>query len=91
MMNEIINEMANLMNEGDAKDRLLEDPQYRGFLAKQAILIEIGNGLPNGPYYVGGVEITMQNINKFTMEQLAKASLDNLNRIMSDPNGVLII
>lgn len=34
----------NFMNEPDAKDRLMEDPKYRGLLAKQVILIEIGNG-----------------------------------------------
>lgn len=90
MLKEVINEMANLMNEGES-DRLLEDPHYRGFLAKQSILIEIGNGLPNGKYYVDGVEVTMDNINKFSLEQLYQSSFDNIDRLMRDPNAVLIL
>nr|DAI66307.1 MAG TPA: hypothetical protein [Caudoviricetes sp.] len=66
------------------------NPEKEGRLAKLAIKCELENGLPNGPYYVNGTEVTMDNIDSFSPEQLAKSSFDHTDRIMSDPNAVLI-
>ena len=67
------------------------DTEKSGRLAKIAIQIELKKGLPNGPYYVGKTEITMDNIDSFSFEQLHQASFDHIDRLMRDPNAVLIL
>lgn len=45
-----------------------------GKVAKIIIKYDIINGLPNGPYYVNGTEVTMDNIDSFAYPQLAQAN-----------------
>ena len=49
-----------------------------GKVAKIIIKYDIANGLPNGPYYVNGTEVTMDNIDSFTYEQLAQANFKHI-------------
>lgn len=49
-----------------------------GKVAKIIIKYDIINGLPNGPYYVNGTEVTMDNIDSFTYPQLAQANFDHI-------------
>lgn len=50
-----------------------------GKVAKIIIKYDIANGLPNGPYYVNGVEVTMNNIDSFAYPQLAQANFDHID------------
>lgn len=60
------------------------DLEDSGKLAKIIIKNEIDAGLPNGAYYVNGVEVTMDNIDSFVYPQLAQANLDHIEMFRSD-------
>lgn len=89
MMNGMFAELEDVFDA--SPDGPIWDTEKSGKLAKIAIQIELKKGLPNGPYYVGKTEITMDNIDSFSFEQLHQASFNHIDRIMRDPNAVLII
>ena len=60
------------------------DPEKEGKLCKLAIKYDLDKGLPNGPYYVNGVEVTMDNIDSFAYPQLAQANLDHIDMFRPD-------
>lgn len=88
--NELFGELKEIF-DGTNPDNPFLSPEKEGRLAKIAIKCELKNGLPNGPYYVDGIEVTMDNIDSFSYQQLDKASFEHTDRIMSDPNAVLIL
>ena len=72
----LLNELAEIF---DGPDNPFMNPEKEARLAKLAIKCDLEKGLPNGPYFVNGVEVTMDNIDSFSNQQL------------SDPNSVLIL
>ena len=72
-------------------DNPFMDPEKEARLAKLAIKCDLDKGLPNGPYFVNGVEVTMDNIDSFSDQQLSESNADHIEMIMSDPNSVLIL
>ena len=88
--NELFGELEEIFAGTDPNNPFL-NPEKTGRLAKLSIKCELDKGLPNGPYYVGETKVTMDNIDSFSYQQLAQASFDNTDRIMSDPNAVLIL
>ena len=84
----LLNELAEIF---DGPDNPFMDPEKEGKLAKLAIKCDLEKGLPNGPYYVGKTEVTIDNIDSFSYQQLSQSNTDHINRIMSDPNAVLIL
>lgn len=65
------------------------DPEKEGKLCKLAIKHDIDKGLPNGPYFVNGVEVTMDNIDSFSYRQLSQSSAEHIEKIISDPNHAI--
>lgn len=55
-------------------------------LEKMNIKMDLENGLPNGKYFVNNEEVTLKNINKFSLDQLSQASFENTCKIMTDSN-----
>ena len=74
-----------MMEEKDFKEikeifsKSTNDLGDAGKVAKSIIKYDIINGLPNGPYYVNGTEVTMDNIDSFAYPQLAQASFDHID------------
>ena len=83
----LLNELAEIF---DGPDNPFQNPETEVKLAKLAIKCDLDKGLPNGPYFVNGVEITIDNIDSFSNQELSQSNADHIERIMSDPNTVLI-
>ena len=88
MTSMLLKELAEIF---DGPDNPFQNPEKEAKLAKLAIKCDLDKGLPNGPYYVNGVEVTMDNIDSFSDQQLSESNADHIDRIMSDPNAVLIL
>ena len=83
----LLNELAEIF---DGPDNPFQNPETKVKLAKLSIKCDLDKGLPNGPYFVNGVEVTIDNIDSFSNQQLSQSNADHIERIMSDPNTVLI-
>lgn len=88
MTSMLLKELAEIF---DGPDNPFLDPEKEGRLAKIAIKCDLDKGLPNDKYYVGKSEVTIDNIDSFSYQQLSKSFGDHLDRIMSDPNSILIL
>ena len=88
MTSMLLKELAEIF---DGPDNPFMDPEKEARLAKLAIKCDLDKGLPNGPYFVNGVEVSMDNIDSFSDQQLSESNADHIERIMSDPNSVLIL
>ena len=84
----LLNELAEIF---DGPDNPFQNPEIEAKLAKLSIKCDLDKGLPNGPYFVNGVEITIDNIDSFSNQELSQSNADHIERIMSDPNTVLIL
>ena len=82
----LLNELAEIF---DGPDNPFQNPETEVKLAKLAIKCDLDKGLPNGPYFVNGVEVTIDNIDSFNNQQLSQSNAEHIERIMSDPNAVL--
>ena len=83
----LLNELAEIF---DGPDNPFMDPEKEARLAKLAIKCDLEKGLPNGPYFVNGIEVTKDNIDSFSNQQLSQSNNDHINMIISDPNSILI-
>ena len=81
MTSMLLKELAEIF---DGPDNPFLDPEKEGRLAKIAIKCDLDKGLPNGAYYVNGVEVTMDNIDSFAYPQLAQANLDHIDMFSPD-------
>lgn len=88
MTSMLLKELAEIF---DGPDNPFMDPEKEGKLAKLAIKCDLEKGLPNGPYFVDGIEVTIDNIDSFSNQQLSQSNTDHIEMIMSDPNSVLIL
>ena len=70
-------------------DNPFMDPEKEGKLCKLAIKYDLDKGLPNGPYFVNGIEVTIDNIDSFSDQQLVQSNADHIDRIMSDTNHAI--
>ena len=84
----LLNELAEIF---DGPDNPFQNPETEVKLAKLAIKCDLDKGLPNGPYFVNGVEVTIDNINSFSNQELLQSNADHIESIMSYPNAVLIL
>ena len=84
-----------MMEEKDFKEvkeifkKSIIDLEDSGKLAKIIIKNEISAGLQHGAYYVNGVEVTMDNIDSFSYQQLSQSSAEHIEKIISDPNHAI--
>ena len=84
----LLNELAEIF---DGPDNPFQNPETEVKLAKLAIKCDLDKGLPNGPYFVNGVEVTIDNIDSFSNQELSQSNADHIESIMSYPNAVLIL
>ena len=83
----LLNELAEIF---DGPDNPFQNPEPEVKLAKLAIKCDLEKGLPNGPYFVDGIEVTIDNIDSFSKQQLSQSNTDHINRIVHS-NAVLIL
>ena len=84
----LLNELTEIF---DGPDNPFQNPETEVKLAKLAIKCDLDKGLPNGPYFVNGVEVTIDNIDSFSNQELSQSNADHIESIMSYPNAVLIL
>ena len=84
----LLNELAEIF---DGPDNPFQNPETEVKLAKLAIKCDLDKGLPNGPYFVNGVEVTIDNIDSFSNQELSQSNADHIESIMSYPNAVLVL
>ena len=84
----LLNELAEIF---DGPDNPFQNPETEAKLAKLAIKCNLDKGLPNGPYFVNGIEVTIDNIDSFSNQELSQSNADHIESIMSYPNAVLIL
>ena len=82
----LLNELTEIF---DGPDNPFQNPETEVKLAKLAIKCDLDKGLPNGPYYVNGVEVTMDNIDSFSYQQLSQSSAEHIEKIISDPDHAI--
>ena len=84
----LLNELAEIF---DGTDNPFQNPETEVKLAKLSIKCDLDKRLPNGPYFVNGVEVTIDNIDSFSNQELSQSNADHIESIMSYPNAVLIL
>ena len=84
----LLNELAEIF---DGPDNPFQNPETEVKLAKLSIKCDLDKSLPNGPYFVNGVEVIIDNIDSFSNQELSQSNADHIESIMSYPNAVLIL
>ena len=68
-----LEEAKKILKEKNITGYVVVDLEFSGKYAKAIIESDISNGLPHGKYYVDGEEVTMDNINDFSLDQLEQS------------------
>ena len=68
-----LEEAKKILKEKNITGFVIVDLEFGGKYAKAFIESDISHGLPHGKYYVAGKEVTMNNINDFSLDQLEQS------------------
>lgn len=68
-----LEEAKKILKEKNITGYVVVDLEFSGKYAKAIIESDISHGLPHGKYYVDGKEVTMNNINDFSLDQLEQS------------------
>lgn len=66
-------EAKEILKKRNITGYVVVDLEFSGKYAKAFIESDISHGLPHGKYYVNETEVTMDNINDFSLDQLEQA------------------
>ena len=68
-----LEEAKKILKEKNITGYVVVDLEFSGKYAKAFIESDISHGFPHGKYYVDGEEVTMDNINDFSLDQLEQS------------------
>ena len=68
-----LEEANKILKEKNITGYVVVDLEFSEKYAKAIIESDISHGLPHGKYYVDGEEVTMDNINDFSLDQLEQS------------------